>query len=112
MLQQNDYKIRAVLCLLLGLMGQLQMAEAASLADNSVDKTATDHDSSKVPANVATSLNLQEQVKSDDKDTNYFDILEFQVEGNTKLTKMQVEAAVYPQMGEKRTIVDVEQARE
>jgi len=36
------------------------------------------------------------------QDTNYFDILEFQVEGNTKLTKMQVEAAVYPQMGEKK----------
>lgn len=46
------------------------------------------------------------------QDTNYFDILEFQVEGNTKLTKMQVEAAVYPQMGEKKTIADVEKARE
>ncbi|NBX00858.1 MAG: ShlB/FhaC/HecB family hemolysin secretion/activation protein, partial [Methylophilaceae bacterium] len=46
------------------------------------------------------------------QETNYFDILEFQVEGNTKLTKMQVEAAVYPQMGEKKTIADVEKARE
>ena len=42
------------------------------------------------------------EAKAESQDTNYFDILEFQVEGNTKLTKMQVEAAVYPQMGEKR----------
>src|SRR5450830_6464 len=50
--------------------------------------------------------------KTNDKDTNYFDILEFQVEGNTKLSNVQIEAAVYPQMGEKKTIADVEKARE
>ncbi len=50
--------------------------------------------------------------KAEAQDTNFFDILEFQVEGNTKLSKMQVEAAVYPQMGEKKTIADVEKARE
>jgi len=52
------------------------------------------------------------EAKAEAQDTNYFDILEFQVEGNTKLSKMQVEAAVYPQMGEKKTIADVEKARE
>ncbi len=50
--------------------------------------------------------------KTIEQDTKYFDILEFQVEGNTKLTTMQVEVAVYPQMGEKKTIADVEKARE
>src|SRR5450830_1719124 len=50
--------------------------------------------------------------KTNDKDTNYFDILEFQVEGNTKLSNVQIEVAVYPQMGEKKTIADVEKARE
>ncbi|MDO9050416.1 MAG: ShlB/FhaC/HecB family hemolysin secretion/activation protein [Methylotenera sp.] len=44
--------------------------------------------------------------------TNYFDILEFQVEGNTKLSAEKIEAAVYPQMGEKKSISDVEKARE
>jgi len=44
--------------------------------------------------------------------TNYFDILEFQVQGNTKLSNQQIEAAVYPQMGEKKSIADVEKARE
>lgn len=46
------------------------------------------------------------------KDVNYFDILEFQVEGNTKLPQTKIEASVYPHMGEKKTIDDVEKARE
>lgn len=33
---------------------------------------------------------------------NYFDIYEFQVDGNTKLTNVQIETAVYPHMGEKK----------
>lgn len=43
---------------------------------------------------------------------NYFDIYEFQVEGNTKLTNVQIETAVYPHMGEKKSIDDVNKARE
>lgn len=53
---------------------------------------------------------VSEKIKQ--QDTNYFDILEFQVQGNTKLSNLQIEAAVYPQMGEKKTIADVEKARE
>ncbi|MDX1915357.1 MAG: ShlB/FhaC/HecB family hemolysin secretion/activation protein [Methylophilus sp.] len=41
-----------------------------------------------------------------------FDIYEFQVIGNTKLSKMQIETAVYHQMGENKTIQDVEKARD
>ena len=40
-----------------------------------------------------------------------FDILEFQVEGNTTLDQESIERAVYPFMGEHKTIVDVEAAR-
>ncbi len=43
---------------------------------------------------------------------NYFDIYEFQVEGNTKLTNLQIETAVYPHMGEKKSIDDVNKARD
>lgn len=43
---------------------------------------------------------------------NYFDILEFRVDGNTKLAKNKIEAAIYPHMGEKKTIDDVEKARD
>ncbi|MBX9676923.1 MAG: BamA/TamA family outer membrane protein [Methylotenera sp.] len=43
---------------------------------------------------------------------NYFDIYEFQVEGNTKLTNVQIETAVYPHMGEKKSIDDVNKARD
>lgn len=50
--------------------------------------------------------------KVTEKVVNYFDILEFQVQGNTKLTSEQIESAVYPLMGEKKTIEDVEKARE
>ena len=112
MWQQPDFKISAVLCLLIGLMGQSHAAEVAGLVDPSTDKPLAPQESTKEQKNAAAPLAQQEQVKVDDKETNYFDILEFQVEGNTKLTKMQVEAAVYPQMGEKKTISDVEKARE
>jgi len=40
-----------------------------------------------------------------------FDVLEFQVEGNTVLGNERIERAVYPFMGEGRTIDDVEGAR-
>ena len=112
MWQQPDFKISAVLCLLIGLTGQSHAAEVAGLVDPSTDKPLAAQESTKEQKNAVAPLAQQEQVKVDDKETNYFDILEFQVEGNTKLTKMQVEAAVYPQMGEKKTIADVEKARE
>ena len=40
-----------------------------------------------------------------------FDVFEFQVDGNTVLKNDRIEQAVYPYMGEKKTIQDVEQAR-
>lgn len=43
---------------------------------------------------------------------NYFDIFEFQVEGNTKLKNEQIETAIYPHMGEKKSIDDVNKARD
>jgi hemolysin activation/secretion protein len=41
-----------------------------------------------------------------------FDIYEFRVLGNTKLDVRQIEAAVYPQLGEQRTFATVEAARD
>lgn len=40
-----------------------------------------------------------------------FDILEFQIEGNTRLSDVQIEAAVLPFLGEGRSMVDVDGAR-
>ena len=40
-----------------------------------------------------------------------FDILEYVVEGNSVLPTMRIEEAVYPNLGEKKTIRDVETAR-
>lgn len=44
-------------------------------------------------------------------DAPRFDILEFQVEGNEVLAVEQVERAVYPFLGEQKTVEDVEKAR-
>jgi len=41
-----------------------------------------------------------------------FNIFEYRVEGSTLLPEMAVERAVYPHMGEKKTLADVEKARE
>jgi hemolysin activation/secretion protein len=40
-----------------------------------------------------------------------FDILEYRVEGNSVLSRGQIERAVYPHLGPRRTIADVERAR-
>jgi len=42
---------------------------------------------------------------------NLFDVLEFRVEGNTVLPAISIEEAVYPHLGEKKSIGDVELAR-
>lgn len=41
-----------------------------------------------------------------------FDILEYQVEGNSTLSAEAIESAIYPFLGERKAIADVEQARE
>lgn len=40
-----------------------------------------------------------------------FDVFEFLVEGNTVLSALAIEEAVYPHLGEQKTIKDIEQAR-
>jgi hemolysin activation/secretion protein len=44
-------------------------------------------------------------------DASRFDILEFVIEGNSTLPAAHIEEAVYPYMGERKTLADVEQAR-
>ncbi|MDO9197009.1 POTRA domain-containing protein, partial [Rhodoferax sp.] len=41
-----------------------------------------------------------------------FDVFEYRVEGTTLLPTIVVEKAVYPHLGEKKTLADVEKARE
>src|SRR5215471_5436927 len=40
-----------------------------------------------------------------------FDILEYRIEGNSTLSNLAIERAVYPHLGEKKRIADVERAR-
>ena len=46
------------------------------------------------------------------QDAPRFDILEYQIEGNTVLATLAVEKAVYPYLGEGKTVADVERARQ
>jgi hemolysin activation/secretion protein len=46
------------------------------------------------------------------QDENRFDVLEYRINGNTVLSALAIEEAVYPWMGESKTISDVEKARE
>ena len=48
----------------------------------------------------------------DAPDGSRFDILEYDVAGNSVLPKLAIERAVYPFLGEKKTVKDVEQARQ
>lgn len=127
MLQYFHHKIVTVICLTLCLAQPSKAAEVNGfLSDSGAPyerndppiNWALDEEErlSQIQAREAqaksTVSDPKSEAKADGENTNYFDILEFQVEGNTKLTKMQVEAAVYPQMGERKTINDVEKARE
>lgn len=46
------------------------------------------------------------------KEESFFDIMEIQVEGNSVLTTLAIEQAVYPYLGEKKNIQDVDKARQ
>ena len=48
----------------------------------------------------------------DSKDDSRFDILEYDVAGNSVLPTLAIEEAVYPYLGEKKTVKNVEQARQ
>ncbi|MFA6179404.1 MAG: POTRA domain-containing protein [Candidatus Methylopumilus sp.] len=125
MRKQNNYQAVTVIFLIL-LLGQADPSNADETSDFMSDSGAPFSLPQKPPGFEETGLPAMEQQApasdpekeiakpeaSNEKDTNYFDILEFQVEGNTKLSTEQVEAAVYPQMGERKTIADVDKARE
>jgi hemolysin activation/secretion protein len=130
MRKQNNYKTRTVIFTLL-LIGQEISAYAGDAANPSAEAAATSSAVQKSDAQSDVENKPQVEVKpldnqaetaekspkkttekTKEKVVNYFDILEFQVEGNTKLPQVKIEAAVYPHMGEKKTIDDVEKARE
>lgn len=119
--KKNNYKKHTVICILLLLMQcalSQENAIAGTESDSTVVKPVLDNnaDSSKLetsPKAVNQAIESDQKVATaENKQVNYFDILEFQVQGNTKLSKAQIETAVYPQMGEKKTIDDVEKARD
>lgn len=89
--------------------------QAASTSENqakTVEKTVTEHLPQSEKSRMEEPTSNVEEEKSAKKEVQTFDIYEFQVVGNTKLSKVQIETALYQQMGEKKTIDDVEKARE
>jgi hemolysin activation/secretion protein len=125
MRKQNNYNFFTVIFTLL-LLVQALYANAGEVTNKSVDApvspdatSAKDTKSEAVNPSDVEVKPLESQIevtdsekKINNKEVNYFDILEFQVQGNTKLNSQQIEAAVYPLMGEKKSIEDVEKARE
>lgn len=63
-------------------------------------------------ANGLDAVSGQQQTKQEDVVEEKFDVFEYQIEGNTKLSNVEIETAVYPFLGEKRTFTDVRNARE
>lgn len=66
---------------------------------------------------VITGLHAQEMQQAPASDApvqeeNHFDVLEYRITGNTVLPNTSIEEAVYPWMGEGKSIADVEKARE
>jgi hemolysin activation/secretion protein len=125
MRKQNNYKTCTVIFtfLLFGQVGSSRANETADLMSDSAlplastvvkaeDGVAANPNSKQESIKKENKKEAPSTTSANEKETNYFDILEFQVEGNTKLSAEQIETAVYPQMGEKKTIADVEKARD
>ncbi|HEY0562368.1 MAG TPA: POTRA domain-containing protein, partial [Methylophilus sp.] len=91
---------------------QLEAAATDNQAPNttpaaSADKqTGTDTQTSAEPKPAAAATNDQAEEKQPS-----FNVFEFKVDGNTVLSKGNIEQAVYGYLGESKTIADVEQAR-
>lgn len=82
------------------------LALCAEEAEQSVSKPVNAWGAS---ASDAPSTDAESVVQAETKDQ--FDIFEYVVDGNTVLAVTEVEKAVYPYLGEKRSIADVEKAR-
>ena len=63
------------------------------------------------PAAPSAEAKPQAEAKAEAEAEPRFDILAFNVKGNTRLSVPEIEAAVYPFMGERRRIADAEGAR-
>jgi hemolysin activation/secretion protein len=118
--------------LLLMNLGVVHAVDATStptdeLATKNVEETQPNADQQSAPKSAESSLEDASAISNNTTaaettpaassaentpEINYFDIFEFQVEGNTKLKNEQIESAVYPHMGEKKTIDDVNKARD
>ena len=120
----NDRRCTVIFTLLLLVNAAFLRAEEASdfMSDSgaafSQPQKISDIEQSPAVSQKPISEGLTEKATADvvnpegAKNTNFFDILEFQVQGNTKLSTEQIEASVYPHMGERKTIADVNAARE
>ncbi|AAZ96307.1 hemolysin activation/secretion protein [Thiobacillus denitrificans ATCC 25259] len=98
----NDRSGRAAVWLLLGLCW--------APAVGAVETTPTTASSSAVPASAGKDDAASATARADGAPR--FDVFEYRVEGTTLLPAIAIERAVYPHFGEKKTIADVEQARE
>ena len=93
-----NYLSRLFVCLLLGWLGMASQSVAAETAPESLAPAAAS-------ANPAAPTPTPTQEAT-------FDVFEYRVEGATVLPVTVVEQAVYPHLGEKKTLADVEKARE
>lgn len=92
--------------------GSLDEAAAKS-AETLAAATATNAGAGNTEASNVDASNDKDSaaVAPASSDSPRFDIMEFRVLGNTVLPQEKIEAAVYPFLGEQRTIDDAEQAR-
>lgn len=93
------WEIKQCLLLCLFFLPGLSLAESAPAA------------STAPPAAAPSTPSTAPSAPDDAPDGSRFDILEYDVAGNSVLPKLAIERAVYPFLGEKKTIKDVEQAR-
>jgi hemolysin activation/secretion protein len=105
----NNYKRHFVIFIVMQfVLYALMYANEATSGETGITQST----SSESQAAITENSPIEGSTKPEALEVHTFDVYEYQVLGNTKLTKVQIETALYHQLGENKTIDDVEKARE
>ena len=96
---------------LLGLVMMPVLASAETITEPKGKEIVESETQVKQPKQADTGNKVEPSAKKPEQQKPSFNVFEFKIDGNTVLAKTKLEEAVYPFLGEAKTIDDVENAR-
>lgn len=97
---------------LVSVLGWMSVSHAAETPSGILQHEAVTQDVSAKEETLSNATSVKAESVSPKEDTQHFDVFEYRVEGATLLPVITVERTVYPYLGEKKNLAEVEKARE